>query len=225
MSAMSIAKRDHRHKTGHPWPIIALALMSFLLILGSTAMATEEPPFSVVHHEGAFEVRAYPALMVAEVEVRGDRNEAASEGFRLLAGYIFGGNTSRQSLAMTAPVTQASGSTSQDIAMTAPVVQTPGNDRSWIIQFVMPDGSTMASLPIPNDPRVHLREQPASHVAVVRFSGLTSQSDIDKHTADLRGFMDRQGLHPAGSPSVARYDPPWTLWFLRRNEVWIPVTP
>lgn len=96
-------------------------------------MATEEPAFSVVVQEGAFEVRDYPALVAAEVSVAGGRDEASNAGFRLLAGYIFGGNTRRQSIAMTAPVVQER-ATSGTIAMTAPVTQS-GSDGAWVVRF------------------------------------------------------------------------------------------
>ncbi len=184
-------------------------------------MATEEPAFIVAFHEGEFEVRDYPALVVAEVSVSGSRDQASNAGFRLLAGYIFGGNTRRQSIAMTAPVVQerASGET---IAMTAPVTQS-GEEGAWIVRFTMPSNYTLETLPTPNDARVRLVPMPAARYAVVRFSGLSRPADVERQTEALRTFMARQQLRPAGPPSLARYDPPWTLWFMRRNEVWIPV--
>lgn len=184
-------------------------------------MATEEPAFTVAFQEGDFEVRDYPALVVAEVSVSGSRDEASNAGFRLLAGYIFGGNTRRQSIAMTAPVVQerASGET---IAMTAPVIQS-GEGGAWIVRFTMPSTYTLETLPTPNDARVRLIQMPASRYAVVRFSGLSRPADVERRTEALRTFMARQQLRAAGSASLARYDPPWTLLFMRRNEVWIPV--
>ena len=184
-------------------------------------MATEEPAFTVAFHEGEFEVRDYPALVVAEVSVSGSRDEASNAGFRLLAGYIFGGNTRRQSIAMTAPVVQerASGET---IAMTAPVTQS-GEEGAWIVRFTMPNNYTLETLPTPNDARVRLVPMPAARYAVVRFSGLSRPADVERRTATLREFMARRQLRAAAPPSLARYNPPWTLWFMRRNEVWIPV--
>ena len=182
-------------------------------------MATEEPAFVVAVHEGEFEVRDYPALVAAEVSVSGNRDEAANAGFRLLAGYIFGGNTRRQSIAMTAPVVQQR-SNSEPIAMTAPVMQS-GGAGAWVIRFVMPSAYTLETLPMPNDARVHLIPVPAARYAVVRFSGLAQPADVERRTATLRVFMERQRLRAIGPPSLARYNPPWTLWFLRRNEVWI----
>ena len=183
-------------------------------------MATEEPRYTLVKAQGDFAIRDYPGLVVAEVTVAGDRKQAASKGFGLLAGYIFGGNTRRQSIAMTAPVTQQPGS--EKIAMTAPVLQTGGKGE-WVIRFIMPAGSTLETLPTPNDPKVHLRSLPPQRMAVVRFNGLARQPDVDERTEALSGFVKAQGLEPIGPPALAQYDPPWTLWFQRHNEVMIPV--
>jgi hypothetical protein len=197
-----------------------LLLPALVLLLGAPAMATEEPAFTLVKAKGEFAIRDYPGLVAAEVTVTGERKDAASKGFRLLAGYIFGGNTRRQSIAMTAPVTQQA--ISEKIAMTAPVMQTGGNG-AWVIRFIMPKGATLETLPTPNDPKVQLRQLPAQRMAVVRFSGLARQDDVDAQTEALTAFIAAEGLHASGPPSLAQYDPPWTLWFRRRNEVMIPV--
>ncbi|WP_373474717.1 heme-binding protein [Sphingorhabdus sp.] len=197
------------------------ALLFGFSLLGGCAVATEEPSFTVGLAKGNFEVRDYPALVVAEVSVTGDRKDAASKGFRLLAGYIFGGNTASQKIAMTAPVTQAAAG-GEKIAMTAPVLQS-GGDGNWVIRFIMPRGSTLETLPQPNDPKVHLNAVAPARMAVVRFSGLAQQDTIAAKTDELRGFVKAQNLSAIGSPSLAQYDPPWTLWFLRRNELMIPI--
>lgn len=189
--------------------------------IGGNALATEEAPYVVSLQAGAFEVRDYPGLIAAEVSVAGDRDAAVNAGFRLLAGYIFGGNTRRQSIAMTAPVIQTV-PPSEAIAMTAPVIQI-GEPGSWVVRFVMPSGYTLETLPIPNDPQVELKELPAARFAVVRFSGLANEPDIEKKTAELIDFIATEQLQIAGPASLARFNPPWTLWFLRRNEVMIPV--
>ena len=200
---------------------LLLALLLGLNLLGTHVMATEEPPFTVKSSHGEFEVRDYPALVAAEVTVVGDRKDAAGKGFRLLAGYIFGGNTRKQSIAMTAPVTQAA-ATSEKIAMTAPVLQTGGNG-SWVIKFIMPRGSRLETLPRPNNPKVQLVAVAPARMAVVKFSGLARQDDVDAKMAALSRFVKAQNLKAIGAPSLAQYDPPWTLWFMRRNEVMIPV--
>jgi hypothetical protein len=199
-----------------------LGLLWALFVFGGVAMATEEPRFSVAMHEGDFEVRDYPALVVAEVSVSGSRDEASNAGFRLLAAYIFGGNTRRESIAMTAPVVQER-ATGETIAMTAPVTQS-GADGAWVVRFTMPAAYTLETLPAPNDARVRLVPVPAQRYAVVRFSGLARPDDVERRTGALRTFMEQHQLRAVGASSLARYDPPWTLWFMRRNEVWIPVT-
>jgi len=198
----------------------------FAILLLSTltgiAMATEEPSYTSILQEAPFEIREYPALIAAEVTVAGDRSEAVSAGFRLLAGYIFGGNTRKQSIAMTAPVIQNE-SSNEKIAMTAPVMQS-ADPAGWIIRFIMPASYTLDTLPTPNDPKVRLVPLPPKRFAVVRFSGLVDDNDVEQQTAVLRAFVAKQKLTAIGTPSLARYDPPWTLWFLRRNEVMLEVT-
>jgi len=184
-------------------------------------MATEEPVFTSALKEGDFELRDYPALVVAEALVQGNRSAAASEGFRLLAGYIFGGNTRRQSIAMTAPVAQTAAG-GESIAMTAPVVQM-GGAGGWTVRFVMPSAYGLTSLPVPNDPRVQLRAVPPQRFAVVRFSGLAHDTDIAQRTTELHAFANARHLRISGPVALARYNPPWTPWFMRRNEVMLPV--
>jgi len=202
-----------------PKRILLNALLVFSLF-GSPAMAVEEPAFKTVLQQGNFEVRDYPALVVAEVTVSGDQKEAANKGFRLLAGYIFGGNQRRQSIAMTAPVAQQP--TSEKIAMTAPVTQTQ-NAGTWTVQFTMPAGYTLDTLPEPNDPQVRLRGLPPERFAALRFSGLARQSDVEAKSEELAAAIRTHGLRATGQVSLAQYNPPWTLWFLRRNEVMMPV--
>lgn len=184
-------------------------------------MAVEEPKYSLVTKDGAFEVRDYPGLVVAEVKVGGDRRSASSAGFRLLAGYIFGGNAGKKSIAMTAPVTQAAPKGSK-IAMTAPV-SLSGEPGEWMVQFTMPSEYTMDDLPVPNDQRVKLKPVPPVRMAVLTFSGLTGDTVVAHRTNDLLAQLRERKLTPTGSPTLARYDPPWTPWFMRRNEVMIPI--
>ena len=168
-------------------------------------MAVEEPTFKSVLRDGAFEVRDYESQIIAEVTVSGDQKEAANKGFRLLAGYIFGGNKQRQSIAMTAPVTQK---------------QTEGE---WGVHFTMPSAYTMDSLPQPNDSKVQLRQLPPARYAVLRFSGLARKDDVTAKIAELEKLAAALQLRAIGPASLAQYNPPWTPWFMRRNEVMIPV--
>lgn len=201
---------------------IVLGAILGAALFGTYAMAVEEPAFTAVLHEGAFEVHDYPALVVAEVTVSGDQKEAASKGFRLLAGYIFGGNKRRQSIAMTAPVDQAP--TSEKIAMTAPVTQIQSAGE-WVVRFTMPSAYSMDTLPEPNDPKVHLRVLPPTRFAVLQFSGFARKDDVAAKTAELEKLAGTHHLRAIGPASLAQYDPPWTLWFMRRNEVMLPVAP
>ncbi len=200
--------------------LIFVGLVIGFALIGSPALAVEEPKFDVVLKDGAFEVRDYKAVVVAEVSVSGDQKAAAYKGFRLLAGYIFGGNTRRQSIAMTAPVAQAP--TGQTIAMTAPVSQTP-SDGAWVVRFTMPSAYTLDALPQPNDPRVQLKALPPERFAVVRYSGYANADNFHAQSAALMDFAKTHDLHVIGPATLAQYDPPWTLWFMRRNEVMIPV--
>ena len=87
----------------------------------------------------------------------------------------------------------------------------------------MPRAWTMETLPTPNDARVSLVPLPPSRMAVVRFSGLARPAEVARRTASLQAFIAAHGLRATGAPELARYDPPWTPWFMRRNEVMIPV--
>jgi len=186
-------------------------------------MATEEPKFKSIEKSGHFELRLYEPMIVAETRVQGTLEEASSAGFRLIAGYIFGANISRagssaEKIAMTAPVTVEQ--TPQKIPMTAPV-GIEGNDGYWRVHFVMPSSYTMATLPIPNDTRVTLREIPAQKTAVIGFSGFAEEEKVQRKTAELQEWMKERGLEAVSTPQLARYNPPWTLPFLRRNEILI----
>jgi hypothetical protein len=200
---------------------IAFAVFMLLMFTGNIAMATEEPAFRIVIDDGAFQVRDYPPLVVAQTPIAGDRGQAGNAGFRILAGYIFGANTRRESIAMTAPVMQSS-ETGEKIAMTAPVSQTRNGD-AWVVQFVMPSDRTLETLPIPDDPRVTLAVAPARRVAVVRFSGWANDRDFQRKSAELDQWVRNRGLRVIGPASLAQYDAPWTLGPLRRNEVMLPV--
>ncbi len=186
---------------------------------------TEQPPYEVVGRVGEAEIRRYAPQIAAETLVDGPVESARNEGFRRVAGYIFGDNTTKASVAMTAPVVQgreAAGG-SQSIAMTSPVVQQPAGGESWSIQFIMPSKYTMATLPQPNDPRVRLVEIPARTFAVVRFSGLGREDAVARHEKALDAALAGSSWRAVGEPVTWYYDPPWTVPFLRRNEVARPV--
>ncbi len=179
-------------------------------------MAIDEPRYTVVRAYDAFEVRRYDAYLVAETTVRAAAEDAGNQGFRALAGYIFGGNKGARKIEMTAPVAQ----TPVKIAMTAPVTQS-ASAGAYVIQFAMPAEWTLETLPRPVDSNVTLRSMPARTLAVIGYSGTWSQSRYDEHLKKLQDALAQAGLRWHGEPVWARFDPPWTLWFLRRNEIWL----
>lgn len=202
-----------------------LALAASLSALPAMPAPVEEPAFETVKRDGDLEIRRYAPTIVAETLVEGSLWSASNEGFRVIAGYIFGNNLSArgegsEKVAMTAPVTTEP--VARRIAMTAPVT-TEEEGARLRVQFTMPAQYTLATLPRPLDPRVTLREVPARTVAVLRFSGLAFEGTVQEKTAALLAWVKAEGLAPAGTPQLARYDPPWTLPFLRRNEVMVPI--
>ena len=175
----------------------------------------EQPEYAVSASDGAIEIRSYGAMIAAEAEVKGERKAAINEGFRLIAAYIFGANKPNMKIAMTAPVQQQG---AQKIAMTAPVTQQNDGDR-WAVRFIMPGNWTMETLPKPDDARVALKALPARRVVAIRFSGLAGDSTIAEKIDELRAYAADRKLLTVGEPLLAFYNPPWTLPFLRRNEI------
>lgn len=189
-------------------------------LLGVTTVAAEEPKHTVLKKDKDFEVRRYEPYIVAETTVEGlDHDEASNEGFRRLAGYIFGGNTVRQKIEMTAPVTTER---SQKIEMTVPVTS-ERKGGSFRVTFMMPSEFTMESLPVPDDARVTLSEVPARTLAAISFSGRWTDENFREYTDELRAWISKQGLKVVGDPIIARYNPPIVPSFFRRNEILIPV--
>lgn len=204
-------------------PVVTAIALTFLTGLFSGAAArerVEEPAFSVVDSPAGLEIRQYGSRIAAETTVTGQDEQARSAGFRRLAGYIFGGNTTRTSIAMTAPVTQAS----EKIAMTAPVTQTPDGAGAWRIQFIMPSQYSLEALPTPKDPSVRLVALAPETFAVLRFSGSTRDEAVDARKAELLRKLTETGWRAAGEPVAWFYDPPWRLPSNRRNEVAVLVT-
>jgi hypothetical protein len=191
-------------------------------------MATEEPKYTVLEKSNAFELRSYVPRVVAETFVTGSLDEASSIGFRRIADYIFGNNTSRnganEKISMTAPVTMAPKiepiAESQKISMTVPVTMQQITGQ-WRMYFVMPSQYTLSTLPKPNNAMVTLRELPQSRIAVIRFSGLAGEEKTAEKAAELLVWLKSKEITPIGEPELARYNPPWTLPFLRRNEVMV----
>jgi hypothetical protein len=199
--------------------LIMRALM-ILFLTGSDVMATPEAPFTVIEKEKDFELRRYETQVVAQTIVEGDFTDVGNKGFRPLFDYINGKNRKKAPIPMTSPVLEEIAS--EKIPMTAPVNQKKENGK-WVISFVMPPHYTLETLPEPLDARVALKIVPGRLMAVLKYSGTWSRNRYDENQALLEKMVRAHGLIPIGEPVFARYNPPWTLWFLRRNEVLIPV--
>jgi len=200
--------------------LMFLLLFHVLLPLSGDVAAVEKVPYRVLEKEGTFELREYAPYIVAETTVEGDFETAGNEGFRRLFKYISGENQTKQSISMTAPVAQER--TSEKIPMTAPVNLQQVGSR-WRVTFAMPATYTIDTLPGPNDARIVLREIPAQRVAALRYSGTWSRVRYEEHRELLVRMVTQKKLHPAGDYTFARYNPPFMPWFLRRNEVLVPV--
>lgn len=182
-------------------------------------MSIEIPKYKVLKKERNFEIRQYNAYITASVEVNEkDYNAATNQGFRYIADYIFGNNTKKSSISMTAPVLQEEKTTSEKIAMTVPVNIAKG-ENIYKISFVMPSKYTLETLPIPNNRKVVLTRVPTFRAAVISFSGLVNEKIITKKTEELKNWVKKQKLKDTELIQTARYNPPWTPWFLRRNEI------
>ena len=188
-----------------------------------TAMAVEEPKYTVLEKTPPFELRSYSPMILAEVQVEGDLDEASSQGFRLIAAYIFGQNQVSEKISMTAPVVvEEQAVKGASIAMTAPV-SIESNAGKWTVSFVMPAEYSMESLPKPLNSKVKLRQIPAVKRAVIGFSGFYNENKVTERTVELEEWMRTKNLQAASIPKFARYNPPWTLPFMRRNEIMIDV--
>lgn len=203
---------------------LSVTLLGHLLWLTLAAMplrshAIEEPDYQVIRQlDHNVELRQYAPYVVAEVDLKATAEDAGNQAFPILAGYIFGKNKGERKFAMTAPVTQTAAPVKME--MTAPVTQAAvaGGMR---VQFVLPKGVTLESAPEPLDPRVQLRLVPATSWAAIRYSGMWTQSNYEEHLALLKTTLDKAGVATQGEPVLARYNAPFTPWFLRRNEIWL----
>ena len=197
-----------------------LFLQLAVAIFPSSSSAIEEPDYQLVQKMGDVEIRQYAAYTVAETKVPGPASEAGNQAFRILAGYIFGKNKGERQFAMTAPVTQAA--VPVKMAMTAPVTQVPSAE-GFVVQFALPKGVSLSNAPEPLDARVQLREVAPRRLAVIRYSGLSSKAGYAKHLAKLQAALKVADMAWAGEPEYARYNAPMTPWFMRRNEIWLPL--
>lgn len=203
---------------------LGAALFVVVITAFDARAATEEPSFEIIDKVSAIEIREYGKRLAAEVIVDGQKEEVRSTGFRLLADFIFGNNTTRKSIAMTAPVAQGPAE-SESIAMTAPVSQTRDSTGKWRVRFFMPSQYSTETLPKPNNPAVQIIEVPGETMAVLRFSNSRSAEAVAEKTVELLKSLAGSKWLASGTPAAWFYDPPWTLPFFRRNEVAVLVRP
>ena len=206
----------------NPFAFLSAIFLGACSVVGIRTV--EEPRFELIAQIGAVEIRQYAPKLVAQTTIDADEMTARNEGFRRLAGFIFGGNTTGTSIEMTAPVAQSQGGNSSQIAMTAPVSQSK-QAGGWVIRFSMPSSWTKASLPVPNDPKIEIVEQPTERWAVLRFSGSTAPEAIAPQHQALLTALATSSWQPVGDVVDWFYDPPWTLPPLRRNEAAVMVAP
>ena len=196
---------------------VPLAVLLAACLSGTIMSQVKQPKYTVIESKGDIEIRVYGPMIVAEVEVNGERMKALNQGFRLIADYIFGNNLSSKKVPMNAPVTQEAG---EKIAMTAPVTQ-DGSGDTWKVRFVMPEDYTLDTLPKPKNQAVRLMASAARRVVVIRFSGFNTEKNINTHREELLKYIADRQLSVVGQPTTAFYNPPWTLPFLRRNEIMV----
>ncbi|MEY2987018.1 MAG: hypothetical protein RJB13_539, partial [Pseudomonadota bacterium] len=202
--------------------------MKFFVLVGLASLlyipdlfAIEEPKYTEKVSYKDFEVRSYAPMLVAQTDVNEEFEDAGNKAFRVLADFIFGNNTTKSKIDMTAPVTQQP-TRSEKIAMTAPVTQSKSGS-GYVVQFTMPSIYTIDTLPKPNDSRVQIVEVPAKKVAVYTYSGAWSESRYKEKLAEFKKALARESITTVGEPTFARFNSPWALWFLRRNEIWLEV--
>tara|TARA_B100000809_G_C15138968_1_gene532037 strand:- start:46 stop:681 length:636 start_codon:yes stop_codon:yes gene_type:complete len=197
-----------------------IGVLIAVLVLSVDSVSAEEAKYTVVHTDDIFEVRSYDSHILAEVTVQSDFEDAGGDAFRPLFNYISGNNINSQKVSMTAPVSQQGAG--QKISMTSPVSQT-GNDDFWVVSFMMPSEYSLDTLPTPLNPNVSLRLVPARYIASVKYSGFWSQDRYQNHYSKLIEWVVDKNLMAVGEPVWARYNAPYTPWFLRRNEILLPI--
>lgn len=203
---------------------IAVGILAAIAIGGYAMAAEPGPEYEVLEKAGMIEIRQYQDAAAAQVTVSGDRDDSANAAFRILFQYISGANQGDADIAMTAPVTQVPDQTEAkangtEIAMTAPVSQVETEDGDWRVAFYLPREFTAATAPTPTDDRVSIITVPGERKIAIRFSGVWSDENYNKHHDRLLAYINEQGLETVGEPVFAYYDAPFVPWFLRRNEV------
>ena len=199
-------------------PRVNIFSLLVFIFWGTNLSALEEPKYSVLKEYETFEIRSYDSYLVAEVDVEGAYNETGNEAFRILAGYIFGDNQSSMKMNMTAPVESEAIQPSERMNMTAPVFSNK-NINGYTYRFVMESKYTQETLPVPNNSKIRITEIKNRVMAVIGFSGRWSQKNFEKHEQILVNDLKNEGIGVASEAIYARYNAPFTPWFLRRNEI------
>ena len=182
-------------------------------------MAIESPRYETVRKENKFEIREYEDYILAEVEIDGDFSSALQKGFRVLADYIFGGNTSKARISMTVPVTEQAVA-SEKIEMTAPVTSSPIEEgKKYLIAFTMPSKYTLESLPEPANKTISFRRVAKHKVALLRFSGNLNSKLAIRKAKELETWLNENKYPKKTGFGFAQYNPPWIPGIFRRNEV------
>jgi hypothetical protein len=201
----------------HQLKIFSVILLFGLLCIGD-AMAIEEPKYEVIQKDGAFEIRKYAPILIAETSLVGDMDEASNKGFRLIADFIFGNNK------------LADSNVNSKIAMTAPVTIEPQSSetnmqtaKKWRIHFVMPSQYTLDNIPKPKNDAITLKELPSKFFLVYSYSWLNTLSRVQTKTDEALEWANRKGLKVIGAPQLSRYDPPWTPPMFKRNEIMLEI--
>ena len=199
-------------------PRVNIFSLLIFIFWGTNLSALEEPKYSVLKEYENFEIRNYASYLVAEVDIEGSYNKSGNEAFRILAGYIFGDNQSSTKMNMTAPVESEAIQSSEKMNMTAPVFSNK-NFNGYTYRFVMESKYTQETLPVPNNSKIRITEIKDRVMAVISFSGRWSQKNFEKHEQILVNDLKNEGIGVASEAIYARYNAPFTPWFLRRNEI------
>jgi DNA gyrase inhibitor GyrI len=219
MVQKSAMRPRESYKMKRSFPVLLSIFFTGCTVFGIRTV--EQARYTVMLEDGAIQIRQYENFIVAETTVEGQYKESGNMAFKRLAAYIFGENKGDETISMTAPVLQEKES-GEKISMTAPVLQEKVG-TSWNMSFVMPAKYTMDTLPEPIDPKVTLKEIQGKKVAAITYRGLLSEENISKKLNELEEWLHKKGYTVISEPRSAGYDPPWTIPFLRRNEVHIDI--
>jgi effector-binding domain-containing protein len=179
-------------------------------VWGIVSSHVEQASYTIIKADKQYQIRSYPSMLVAQVTVTGDQKTAIRSGFKRLANYIFGNNKNSDNISMTAPVMQSELASNR-------------NEREWKIRFVMPAQYNMQSIPKPNQDEIELIELKPAKYAVITFSGIASSRVLEEKWKELQSYLNANDLKPLSAPVYSFFNPPWTLPFLRRNEVMVEI--